>query len=60
MTQDLNLIGTFLLSCGLAAMGLQTHVKQLAAEGLRPLALGAFGWLFISLFGFAMVKLAGF
>lgn len=60
VTQDLNLTGTFLLSCGLAAMGLQTHVKQLAAEGLRPLALGAFGWLFISAFGYAMVRLAGF
>ncbi len=60
VTQDLNLTGTFMLSCGLAAMGLQTHVKQLAAEGLRPLALGAFGWLFISVFGYAMVRLAGF
>ncbi|MDO1582189.1 YeiH family protein [Rhizobium oryzicola] len=60
LTQDLNLVGTFLLSCGLAAMGLQTHVKQLAVEGLRPLALGAFGWVFISVFGFMMVKLAGF
>ncbi|WP_252192780.1 YeiH family protein [Rhizobium sp. CSW-27] len=55
-----NLLGTFLLSCGLAAMGLQTHMRQLAAEGLRPLALGAFGWLFISGFGYAMVRLAGF
>jgi uncharacterized membrane protein YadS len=59
LTQNASLLGTFLLSCGLAAMGLQTHVKQLAAEGLRPLALGAFGWLFISGFGYAMVRLAG-
>ncbi|WP_246659291.1 putative sulfate exporter family transporter [Rhizobium sp. FY34] len=51
---------TFLLSCGLAAMGLQTQVRQLAARGLRPLALGAFGWLFISGFGYLMVKLTGF
>lgn len=60
IVQHGNLLGTFLLSCGLAAMGLQTHMKQLAAEGLRPLLLGAFGWLFISGFGYAMVRLAGF
>ncbi|WP_165218175.1 YeiH family protein [Affinirhizobium pseudoryzae] len=60
LVQDAGLLGTFLLSCGLAAMGLQTHMKQLAAEGLRPLALGAFGWLFISGFGYLMVRLAGF
>ena len=41
-------------------MGLNTHIRQLAAEGLRPLALGAFGWLFISAFGYGMVRLAGF
>lgn len=58
--QDAGLLGTFLLSCGLAAMGLQTHLKHLAAQGLRPLALGAFGWLFISGFGYAAVRLAGF
>jgi uncharacterized integral membrane protein (TIGR00698 family) len=51
---------TFLLATGLAAMGLQTQVRQLAARGLRPLALGAFGWLFISGFGYLMVKLTGF
>ena len=51
---------TFLLASGLAAMGLQTHARQLAARGLRPLALGAFGWLFISAFGYLMVKLTGF
>ncbi|MCY1668032.1 YeiH family protein [Rhizobium sp. SL86] len=60
LSQDAGLLGTFLLSCGLAAMGLQTHMKQLAAEGFRPLALGAFGWLFISGFGYLMVRLAGF
>jgi uncharacterized integral membrane protein (TIGR00698 family) len=51
---------TFLLASGLAAMGLQTQLRQLAARGLRPLALGAFGWLFISVFGYLMVKLTGF
>ena len=53
-------VATFLLASGLAAMGLQTQVRQLAARGLRPLALGAFGWLFISVFGYMMVKLTGF
>ncbi|HEX5933122.1 MAG TPA: YeiH family protein [Pseudorhizobium sp.] len=54
------LLSTFLLSMGLAAMGLHTNIGRLRAQGLRPLALGAFGWLFISVFGLAMVKLAGF
>lgn len=60
VVQHGNLLATFLLSCGLAAMGLQTHIKQLAAEGLRPLLLAAFGWLFISGFGYLMVRLASF
>ncbi|KKX30291.1 YeiH family protein [Rhizobium sp. LC145] len=51
---------TFLLSMALAAMGLQTDIRKLKAEGWRPLALGAFGWLFISVFGFAMLRLFGF
>jgi uncharacterized integral membrane protein (TIGR00698 family) len=53
------LASTFLLATGLAAMGLQTDIRQLKAKGLRPLALGAFGWLFISAFGYLMVKLTG-
>ncbi len=49
-----------LLSMALAAMGLQANVGRLKAEGWRPLALGAFGWLFISVFGLVMLKLFGF
>jgi uncharacterized integral membrane protein (TIGR00698 family) len=56
----LALANTFLLSMALAAMGLQTDIRKLRAEGWRPLALGAFGWLFISVFGFAMLRLFGF
>lgn len=50
----------FLLSMALAAMGLQTDVRKLRAEGWRPLALGAFGWLFIAAFGYAMLRLFAF
>jgi uncharacterized integral membrane protein (TIGR00698 family) len=50
----------FLLSTALAAMGLQTNMRQLRREGWRPLALGAFGWLFISVFGYVLVRLSGF
>ncbi|MGN7293803.1 YeiH family protein [Rhizobium sp. SAFR-030] len=53
------LASTFLLATGLAAMGLQTDIRALRAKGLRPLALGAFGWLFISVFGYVMVTLTG-
>lgn len=56
----LALANTFLLSMALAAMGFLTDVRKLKLEGWRPLALGAFGWLFIAVFGYAMLKLFGF
>lgn len=37
-----------LLAMGLAAMGLQTDARKLAAKGLRPLALAALASLFIA------------
>jgi uncharacterized integral membrane protein (TIGR00698 family) len=48
---------TFLLSMALAAMGLETDLRKLAAKGWRPLLLGATSWLFISLFSLALVEL---
>ncbi len=50
---------TFLLSMALAAMGLETDIARLKARGLRPLALGALSWLFISTLGLALVLVAG-
>lgn len=50
----------FLLSMALAAMGLHANIGKLKAEGWRPLALGAFGWIFIAAFGYALLKLFGF
>ncbi|MDE1173899.1 MAG: YeiH family protein [Parvibaculaceae bacterium] len=50
---------TFLLSMALAAMGLETDIAKLRARGLRPLALGALSWLFISTLGLALVLVAG-
>jgi uncharacterized integral membrane protein (TIGR00698 family) len=50
----------FLLSMALAAMGLQANIGKLRAEGWRPLALGAFGWIFIAAFGYVMLKLFSF
>lgn len=40
---------SFLLAMALAAMGLTTDLRKLRAKGMRPLALGAFGWVFITL-----------
>tara|TARA_E500000318_G_C3557882_1_gene211980 strand:+ start:49 stop:1089 length:1041 start_codon:yes stop_codon:yes gene_type:complete len=45
----------FMLATALAAMGLETDVRKLAAEGLRPALLGAGAWLFISLFTLGLV-----
>ncbi|KMK65883.1 YeiH family protein [Puniceibacterium sp. IMCC21224] len=41
-------LSTFMLSMALAAMGLETNISHLRREGVRPLILGAFGWVFIS------------
>ncbi|WP_116133538.1 YeiH family protein [Tropicimonas sp. IMCC34043] len=38
---------SFLLAMALAAMGLETDIRKLAAEGIRPALLGATAWLFI-------------
>jgi uncharacterized integral membrane protein (TIGR00698 family) len=43
-------VSGFLLAMALGAMGLKTHINGLKAKGWAPLALGAFGALFISLF----------
>lgn len=56
---SLVLLTTFMLSMALAAMGLETDVARLRARGLRPLALGALAWIFISVLGLALVLLAG-
>jgi len=60
VSQNLVMLTNFLLSMALAAMGLQANIGKLKAEGWRPLALGAFGWIFIAVFGYAMLRLFGF
>jgi len=50
---------TFLLSLALAAMGLETDIRKLRAEGLRPLLLGLLSWLFIAGFSLTLVELTG-
>lgn len=47
----------FLLTMALAAMGLETDIRKLRAKGVRPLALGALAWLFISTLGLGLVAL---
>jgi uncharacterized integral membrane protein (TIGR00698 family) len=48
---------TFLLTVALGAMGLETDIRKLKARGLRPLALGAASWLFISGFSLALIEM---
>ncbi|MDA9421304.1 membrane protein [Bradyrhizobium sp. CCBAU 53380] len=50
---------TFLLTMALAAMGLETDVSKLYAEGLRPAMLGGLAFLFIAAFSLILIKLAG-
>ncbi len=60
MDQTIVTVTNILLSMALAAMGLQANIGKLRAEGWKPLALGAFGWIFIAAFGYATLKLFGF
>lgn len=48
---------TFLLAVALGAMGLETDIRKLRMKGLRPLALGAVAWLFISALSFVLITL---
>lgn len=45
----------FLLATALAAMGLETDIRKLAAAGLRPALLGAGSWIFVSLLSLGLV-----
>ena len=47
---------TFLLSMAMAAMGLHTDLRHIRSRGLKPLALGFFASLFISLISLVMVR----
>jgi len=49
----------FLLAVALAAMGLETDIRKLAAEGIRPALLGAASWVFIVLVSLVLVLLSG-
>ena len=47
---------TFGLSMALAAMGLETDIRKLRAEGLRPLLLGLTAFFFISGFSLLLIR----
>jgi len=53
LTGPLNQIGAFMLCMAMAAMGLQTDLRQIRAAGLKPLALGLCASLFIA--GFTLL-----
>lgn len=53
----ITLASTFMLAMALGAMGVETRMASIRKEGLAPLLLGAFGWLFISSFGAVLVFL---
>tara|TARA_R110002049_G_scaffold80280_11_gene204209 strand:- start:1143 stop:2174 length:1032 start_codon:yes stop_codon:yes gene_type:complete len=49
----------FLLAMALAAMGLETDLRKLAAAGLRPALLGAGAWVFIMGISLGLIVLTG-
>lgn len=52
-------LSKFLLTIALAAMGLETDVRRLYAEGIRPAILGGLAFLFIAIFSLTLIKLMG-
>ena len=46
---------TFMLTVALAAMGLETDLRKLAAKGIRPLLLGALATVFIAVVSLGLV-----
>ncbi|WP_420131453.1 YeiH family protein [Rhodopseudomonas sp.] len=50
---------TFMLSMALAAMGLETDLRKLAARGLRPALLSLAAALFVASFSLTLIKLTG-
>ena len=55
--QVIVLATTFMLTVGLAAMGLQTNVSAIRSRGLRPLLLALSAFVFIACFSLTLVKL---
>jgi uncharacterized membrane protein YadS len=49
-------INKFLLTISMAAMGMETKIMHLRQTGLKPLYLGAFSWLFISILSLGLIK----
>jgi uncharacterized integral membrane protein (TIGR00698 family) len=49
-------VNKFLLTISMAAMGMETKIMHLMQTGLKPLYLGAFSWLFISILSFGLIK----
>jgi uncharacterized integral membrane protein (TIGR00698 family) len=50
------MVTTFGLSMALAAMGLETDIRKLRAEGFRPLLLGLIAFFFISGFSLLLIR----
>lgn len=51
---------TFLMAMALGALGLQAHAGRLLAKGMRPLALGALGTVYIVCLSLGLVLAAGY
>lgn len=52
-------IATFLLTVALAAMGLETDLGKLRAEGLKPFLLGMSAWVFVTMLALGLVLAMG-
>jgi uncharacterized integral membrane protein (TIGR00698 family) len=55
-TARLVFVNQFLLALALAAMGLETSVRKLIGEGLRPFLVGAGAWCFISALSLGLIR----
>jgi uncharacterized membrane protein YadS len=55
----LSLIGTFLITCALVAIGLSLRLRELRDTGPRPLLLGAILWVLVAVGSLGLQALTG-
>lgn len=48
------MLTTIMLTCALAAMGVETDLRKIRLKGIRPLLLGASAWAFIATIGLTL------
>ena len=55
MSADLTNLGKFVIIMAMGAIGLNTHIKELFSNGVRPILLGASCWIALTVVSLVIV-----